>query len=70
MLLQGISKSNQKQAIEIHRAADVQEDHEPVLLSLSSFVGERNRVATAGNVAPNRSPDIHAIGKILDLKPP
>src|SRR5271163_1122083 len=59
--LQRIGKPHQEHAVEIHRAADVEKNDQPVLSGLSSFVGQNNGFAATHDAPPDTSSKIYAL---------
>src|SRR5271167_4772990 len=68
--LQRIGKAHQEHAVEIHGAADVEKNDEPVLSGLSSFVGQNDGLAATHDASPDASAEIYAIGERVDTQFP
>jgi hypothetical protein len=67
-LLNSVRKFQKKNAIEIHRAAHVQQDHDLNLLQLLSLVAQIDGFTAAADVPANRAAEVDLGAEFRDLE--
>src|SRR5580704_6247417 len=69
MLLQRVSQQQQERAVELHRAADIQQDHQLWAANLLASIAQIHRIAASADAAPYRASEVEPPGD-CDLQSP